>query len=96
MPSRVVGVRLPVHIHTVLLNFCVAQGQQPGAVMRLLVRDLLAHPERWPDLLAAQPGYVLQEQEAVLRTWQQAVEEPEPFDIAAHLEALRVVPFDLT
>ena len=83
MSSPIVCVRLPRPLHAALTAFCTAQGQQSSVVMRDALRDLLMHPERWPDI-------VLQRYHHDLQTTWEHVGEAEAFDIAQILAERRV------
>jgi hypothetical protein len=82
MPSQIVCIRLPKQLHTALTAFCARQGQPPSAVMRGALRDLLAHPERWADILLQRDADLHAEMPT---TWEAATEGPEACDLAAVL-----------
>jgi hypothetical protein len=81
MPSPILSIRLPKPLRAALVAFCVAQGQQPSMVVRDALRDLLRHPERWPDILVARHSSALEE--GLQTTWEQATEGLEAVDMAA-------------
>jgi hypothetical protein len=80
MSSRIICVRVPKPLHAALIAFCAAHGHPPSVVMRGALRDLLAHPERWPDIYAREDG---------LQTPWEPPGEAEAFDGAAWLEQSR-------
>jgi hypothetical protein len=90
MPSPIISLRLPAPLYAALLAFCAEHRQIPSMVARAALRDLLTHPERWPDLLEARLVQPLDAQGDVFRTWEQAVEGAEGVDMGEIIAAMRV------
>jgi metal-responsive CopG/Arc/MetJ family transcriptional regulator len=91
MSSRIVCVRIPQPLATELTTFCATRGEQPSTVIRDALRDLLAHPERYADLVVARASYAFEDlRSEMAQALEQAGEAPEAFDVAEALAALRV------